>query len=356
MRNHLLDLNPQELKQWLTDHNHSAYRADQIFQWLYQQRVKRWKEMANLPAPLQQELAQAFFLYRAELQNTSQSKDGTCKLLLRWPDGQTTETVMIPDKKRVTVCVSSQVGCPVRCAFCASGLDGLERSLHSGEIVEQLLWVARRLDPDQRISNVVFMGMGEPLANYDHVIRAVKIINAPWALGIGARHITISSVGLPERIRKLAHEPLQFTLAISLHSGDEAVRQSLIPWVKRTTTDELFEAINYFYQQTHREVTLEYIILDGINNLIDDAEKLTHWAKQSRCNVNLIHYNEVSDLPFKRASAQSTQQFKQWLVSRGINAHIRPSRGRDIDAACGQLRRRIENNENQSRELPTHYV
>lgn len=340
MNNHLFDFTLETLQQWLTENGHPAYRAGQIFKWVYQQRVSRFEDMGNLPAPLRQDLSQAFDLYRSELQNYSESQDGTCKLLLRWPDGQTTETVMIPDKKRITVCISSQVGCPVRCAFCASGLNGLERSLHSGEMVEQLLWVTRRLDLDQRVSNIVVMGMGEPLANYDNVICALKTLNAPWSLGIGARRMTVSSVGLPDRIRKLADEPLQLTLAISLHSSDETVRQSIIPWANRTTTQELFEAIDYFYQKTHREVTLEYIILDGVNNSSVDAKKLASLARRSRCNVNLINYNEVSELPFKRASSESTQEFKQWLINLGVNAHIRPSRGRDIDAACGQLRRR----------------
>lgn len=348
MPDHLLSLTLEEIRLWLHEQEQPAYRADQIVDWVYQKRVADFSRMVNLPRSLQQCLAEKFVLNRAELMDCMLSDDGTCKLLLRWSTGELTETVMIPDKNRITVCVSSQLGCPVRCAFCASGLNGLERSLQAGEIVEQLLWVARQLEPDQRISNVVVMGMGEPLANYDNVIKAMKIINAPWSLGIGARHITISSVGLPDRIRKLAHEPLQLTLAISLHSGDEAVRKEIIPWANRTSTQELFQAIDYFYQKTHREVTLEYILLDGINNSSVDAKKLASLARKSRCNVNLIHYNEVSELPFKRASSESTQAFKQWLIRLGINAHIRPSRGRDIEAACGQLRRKFLNLEKKN--------
>jgi len=341
MKTHFLSLTPEEVVEWLQQQDQPTFRVDQIFQWAYGQGVDSWQAMTNLPRDLIEKLESCFELRTAQLQTVTQSSDETLKILLAWPDGKLTETVMIPEKKRRTVCVSSQIGCPVKCTFCASGLNGLERSLHVGEIVEQLLWIKQHLPETERISNVVMMGMGEPLANYTHVLAAVKIMNASWGLGIGARHITISSIGLPDRIRKLAHEPLQFTLAISLHAGDEEVRKEIIPWAERTTTDELFDAIDYFYQHTHREVTLEYIILDGINNSQRDADLLARWAKRSRCNVNLINYNEVESLPYKRASSQSTQAFKERLSKRGVNAHIRPSRGRDIDAACGQLRRRF---------------
>jgi 23S rRNA (adenine2503-C2)-methyltransferase len=338
MKTHLLSQSKEDLAIWMQEHGQPAFRVDQVLQWVYGRGVDQWQAMTNLPEELKARLEQSFELRSAQLQKMSESADDTLKILLRWPDGKLTETVMIPEMKRRTVCVSSQVGCPVKCKFCASGLNGLERSLHAGEIVEQLLWVKQQLPEGERISNVVMMGMGEPLANYNHVLAAVKIMNAGWGLGVGARHITISSVGLPDRIRKLAHEPLQFTLAISLHAGDEEVRKEIIPWAQRTTTEELFEAIDYFFQHTRREVTLEYIMLDKVNNSHRDADLLAHWAKRSRCNVNLIHYNEVENLPYKRASSQSAQAFKDRLSKRGVNVHIRPSRGRDIDAACGQLR------------------
>lgn len=340
MKTHLLSQSKEDLAVWMQEHDQPAFRVDQVLQWVYGQSVDQWRGMTNLPEELKASLEQSFDLRTAQLQKMSESDDDTLKILLRWPDGKLTETVMIPEIKRRTVCVSSQVGCPVKCKFCASGLNGLERSLQVGEIVEQLLWIKQHLPEGERISNVVMMGMGEPLANYHHVLAAVKIMNADWGLGVGARHITISSVGLPDRIRKLAHEPLQFTLAISLHAGDEEVRKEIIPWAQRTTTEELFEAIDYFFQHTRREVTLEYIMLDKINNSPHDADLLAQWAKRSRCNVNLIHYNEVKSLPYQRASSQSAQAFKDRLSKRGVNVHIRPSRGRDIDAACGQLRLR----------------
>ncbi len=345
MKQHLLNFHLSEFQALLESAGFPGYRGEQIFKWIFHQGAESIDAMSNLPKSLRNYLTDHFSLYTASLVKVTESEDGTLKVLLKWPDEKMTETVMIPDRNRMTVCVSSQVGCPVKCKFCASGLEGLERSLKTGEIVEQLLWIKRQLNPEERISNVVMMGMGEPLANYQQMIKAVKTMNAPWGLGIGARHITVSSVGLVDRIKQLADEPLQLTLAISLHAGNEEVRQDIIPWASRTSTKELFEAIDYFYQKTHREVTLEYIMLDGVNNSKEDADKLAYWSKRSRCNVNLINYNEVDGLPYKRANTDHAKQFKNWLIDKGVNAHIRPSRGRDVDAACGQLRRRyVQNN------------
>ena len=341
MKAYLLDLSLDQLQDWLTYRELPAYRAEQIIQWVYHHRAESWQAMTNLPSQLRDQLADSFELYQADLHKVSLSEDGTQKLLLRWPDQSLTETVRICDGKRQTVCISSQVGCAVGCTFCASGMEGLERSLTAGQIIEQALWVQRQLTPEGRISNIVMMGMGEPLANYRHVLNAVKTFNAVWGLNIGARHITISTIGLPEKIRKLAHEPFQFTLAVSLHAGDEKLRQELIPWAKRIPTKELFDAIDYFYRQTHREVTLEYVLLDGVNASRADADQLAYWSRQSRCNVNLINYNEVAELPYQRVPAQAAGAFLQWLKAAGVNAHLRPSRGREIDAACGQLRRRV---------------
>jgi 23S rRNA (adenine2503-C2)-methyltransferase len=183
------------------------------------------------------------------------------------------------------------------------------------------------------------MGMGEPLANYDNTLKAVRIINADWALGIGARHITISTIGLPKQIRRLAREELQITLALSLHAGDDELRRKLIPWAKKFSLEEIFAAIDYYYQQTHREVTLEYVLLEDVNCSITDADKLAQWARRSRCNVNLINFNPVTQTGFQPASDTTIREFRQRLQDRGVNVHLRQSRGANIDAACGQLRR-----------------
>ena len=296
--------------------------------------------MTTLPAGLRADLAEHFSLRRAEVLQTQGSFDTAAKTLLRWPDDALTETVLICVQDRNTVCVSTQVGCPVGCAFCASGLDGLQRNLTAGEIVEQVLWMRDRLAADQRISNVVFMGMGEPLANYDNTIKAARIINADWGGHIAARRITISTIGLPDEIRKLAREPLQITLAVSLHATDDRLRRTIVPWARTIKLEQIFGAIDYYYQQTHREVTLEYVLLDGINCRLEHADTLAGLAKRTRCNVNLINYNSVAGTGFHPASRSAVEAFMQRLLGRGVNCHLRRSAGVQIDAACGQLRRR----------------
>jgi 23S rRNA (adenine2503-C2)-methyltransferase len=330
----------QKLIDWLEENSQPAYRADQILLWIYRNNVSEWEDMGNLPQGLRRLLRENFSLRQGQLRQKQSSPDGVGKLLLEWPDGAQSETVLIKEKHRRTVCVSSQVGCAVGCFFCASGLEGLQRSLEAGEIVEQVLWAGEELDQGERVSNVVTMGMGEPLANYENTLKAVGIINADWGLGIGARHITISTIGLPKQIRKLAHEPLQVTLAVSLHAGDDQLRKKLIPWAQRFSLAEIFNAIDYYFQITHREVTLEYVLLDGINCSLADADKLIPWAQRSRCNVNLINYNTVAETGYIAAAPETAQAFLQRLKQRGVNAHLRQSRGADIEGACGQLRKR----------------
>lgn len=336
----ILGYSPEELAAWVKSHSYPAYRVKQIQEWVYRHPVDTWERAGNLPRGLREDLSRDFHLRQGVLQEVIECDDQTKKLLLRWQDGALTETVYIPETERRTVCISTQVGCPVRCAFCASGLTGLERSLEAGEIVEQLFRVQEQMEPGQRISHVVIMGMGEPLANYENTLRAIRILNAEWGLGIGARHITVSTVGLPSAIRKLAQEPIQITLAVSLHAATDALREQLIPWAAKFKLKELFAAIDYYYQQTHREVTLEYILLAGVNSSLRDADELARRAKGCRCNVNLINYNKVAQTGFQPAAPEVVQAFMQRLADQGVNVHLRKSRGRSIDAACGQLRRR----------------
>ncbi len=257
-----------------------------------------------------------------------------------------TECVMIPsipeeeggDPDRFTACISSQVGCPVGCRFCASGLTGLDHNLSTGRIVEQV-WRLSRMPDVRRISNVVFMGMGEPLANLPNVVPAVRTIAAPWGMGISARKITISTVGLPKAIEKLAEQlDLPVTLALSLHAPTDELRRELIPWAEYTTIKDLLGACRAWFERTGREITLEYTLLQNVNDRPEHAEELARLARTLRANVNLIRYNEVAGLPFLRPYTQDVRNFQEILRSRGINAHIRASRGRDIAAACGQLR------------------
>lgn len=345
---HVLGATREELRAMLESLNEPAYRADQILQWVYERGADAFEQMTNLPQRLRTRLAADADVLRGVVQAESKAGDDTRKLLLTWPDGESVESVWIPEHPRHTVCVSSQVGCPVGCRFCASGIDGVRRSLTAGEIVEQA-WRVRRLvahqaEPDEdgrpaRLSNVVFMGMGEPLANYAAVVAAIRILNAPWGLNIGARKITVSTVGLPVQIRRLANEGLQINLALSLHAADDELRRELIPWGK-VPIRELLDACDYFFTQTGREVTLEYVLLDGVNMSLEQARRLAAVCGRLRCNVNLLRYNTVAGLPYRRPSSEAAFEFQQALRHAGVNAHVRTSRGAEVDAACGQLRRR----------------
>lgn len=274
---------------------------------------------------------------------------------VRLDSSRQTECVMIPSESpsgpRRTACISSQVGCPVGCKFCASGIGGLEGNLSAGRIVEQVWRLRWQLadkpapetkavvEPPPRISNVVFMGMGEPLSNFSSVISAIRTICAPWGLGIGARKVTISTVGLPQAIDRLANElELPVTLALSLHAPNDAIRRELIPWANYTSIADLLSACHRWFQKTGREITLEYTLLREINDRPEHARELSTLARTLRANVNLIRYNEVAGMPFNRPNSDDVLRFQRVLQERGVNVHIRASRGRDIAAACGQLR------------------
>lgn len=342
-RQHLLEFDPERLAALFAEMDEKSYRSGQVLDWIYVQGAASFDNMSNLSKALRETLATGFDLYASRVVRRQASKDGTVKLLLQWADGATSECVLIPEEERRTACISSQVGCPVRCAFCASGLGGLQRNLSAGEIVEQALRIrAEALAAGgSRLSNVVFMGLGEPLANYDAVMRAARTINAPWGLNIGARKITISTVGLPKQIRRLAGEGLQFNLALSLHAPTDGLRAQLIPWAEKVSIADLASACRHYFDQTGREITLEYILLREINDRPTHAEQLARFARQLRCNVNLIRYNAVEGLPYRRPTDEAMRAFQQVLQAHGVNTHVRTPRGLDIDAACGQLRRTV---------------
>lgn len=341
-RPHLLDVAPTALAAWFEQRGDKRFRATQVLQWVYERGASGFDAMTNLSKPLRSALTEAFDLYTSRIVRRAASADGTVKLLLEWPDRATTECVMIPTETRCTACISSQVGCPAGCRFCASGLGGLVRNLTPGQMVEQVLRVRAEVGSagGGRLSNVVFMGLGEPLANYDSVQRTIETINAPWGLNIGARKITVSTVGLPKQIRRLADEGLQVNLALSLHAPTDGLRQELIPWAEKITLHDLLGACKYYFDETGREVTLEYVLLDGVNDRGTHARQLARFAGQLRCHVNLIRYNPVKGLPYGRPTADATHAFQRSLREHGVNSHVRSSRGSDIDAACGQLRRR----------------
>ncbi|MFO0837070.1 MAG: 23S rRNA (adenine(2503)-C(2))-methyltransferase RlmN [Phycisphaerae bacterium] len=339
---HLLGMTPPELGALDVLSGEPAFRVQQIFEWVYQRGVASFDEMTNLSKSLRARLASQIAIYSSRVANTAVAADETRKLLLTFPDGESAETVWIPADDRETACLSSQVGCPVGCRFCASGLDGVVRNLTAGEIVEQALRVRQLIAqarPGVRLSNLVLMGMGEPLANYAHVIRAIRILNAPWGGGIGARKITLSTVGLPAQIRRLADEDLQLNLALSLHAPDDALRRELVPWGKGVAIKALLDACRYYFEKTGREITLEYVLLDEVNMQPEHAEKLAAIAKQIRANVNLLRFNPVPGVPYSRPSAETAEEFQRRLRRHGVTSHLRRSRGSDAAAACGQLRR-----------------
>ncbi len=354
-RPHVFSLSPPQFRAVMEDMGEPAYRGEQVMRWAYERRVTSFDEMTNLSKLLRESLPQRLDLYTSTVLRRGVSTDGTVKLLLQWPDGATSESVMIPTDKQKTACVSSQVGCPVGCGFCASGLGGLQRNLTAGEIVEQVMRVAAEAaEAGGRLSNVVFMGIGEPLANYDAVIAAIRTINAPWALDIGARKITVSTVGLPEQIRRLAGEGLQLNLALSLHAPLDGLRRELIPWASGVSLAKLRAACRHYFDETGREITLEYTLLHMTNDRPEHAEALARFAHGLRCNVNVLKYNPVEGLPFDRPTSETTQAFQKMLRNRGVNSHIRKSRGLDINAACGQLRRTVmESTEDADPDMPT---
>ncbi len=353
------------------------FRAQQIRDWVYKKLVADPAQMSNLNRLDRQKLADSVAFVTSEIAAHQSSSDGTEKLLLSWPGGANAEAVMIPDADRRTACVSSQEGCPVGCTFCASGMEGAKGNLTAGQIVEQV-WMLNRVQgsgegsgsrvqgsgeqkqdtrsegptsvpnpSSPRINHIVFMGMGEPLANYANVMGAIRILHDPKCFNIGARKITISTVGVPPRMRQLAEEELPLNLAISLHAPNEALRRQLIPWADHFALDDILEAARYYFRKTGREVTLEYILLAGVNDRPDHARQLARLCKTLRANVNLIRYNEVESLPYKRPKADDVMEFQAILRRGGVNAHVRKSRGRDIDAACGQLRRREQEREQE---------
>ena len=339
----LPDMSETELGRWLEAADHPPYRARQIADWLFRRRARSMDEMTDLPLELRRRLAAEFVARSGREVTRSVAPDGTAKLLLAWPDGATTECVMIPGAgARRTVCLSTQVGCDVGCTFCASGIGGSQRDLTVGEVLEQALAVGDLLAADdERVSHIVFMGMGEPLANYDVTVAAARRLNDPHGLGIAQRRITISTVGLPKQIERLAGEGLQATLAVSLHAPDDELRRQLIPWAQGIPLARLLAACHRYFERTGREVTFEYCLLAGVNDRPEHAARLAEIARELRAHVNLLMYNPVTTLPYQRPSRNAAIDFLKRLRAAGVNAHLRESRGLEADAACGQLRRRL---------------
>ena len=332
------DYDLKELKEELTKIGEKPFRAEQIFKWLYQEKVKEFGEMTNLSLELRKKLEENYTICNYKILKKQESKDGTIKYLFDVLDGNAIETVLMSYHHGYSICVSSQIGCKMGCKFCASTGINFVRDLTSGEIVEQILAVEQ--DTGFRISNVVFMGIGEPLNNYDNVINAIKIINNPKGLNIGARHISISTSGLVPRIYKLAEENIQCTLSISLHATNDKKRSSMMPINNAFNIAELMEACKYYIEKTHRRISFEYALAKDNNDNLEDAKELVKLLKGMLCHVNLIPINKIENGQYTKSSNENIMKFRDYLNDHGIVATIRRELGSDIDAACGQLRRK----------------
>ena len=330
------DLN--ELKEELTNLGEKPFRAEQIFKWLYQEKVKDFSEMTNLSLELREKLKQNYTICNFKILRKQESKDGTIKYLFDVLDGNAIETVLMSYHHGYSICVSSQIGCKMGCKFCASTGINFIRSLSSGEILEQILAVEQ--DTGVRISNVVFMGIGEPLDNYDNVINSIRIINNPKGLNIGARHISISTSGLVPKIYKLAEENIPCTLSISLHATNNAKRSEMMPVNNTYPIEELIKACKDYIEKTNRRISFEYALAKDNNDNLEDAKGLVKLLKGMLCHVNLIPINKIENGIFDKSSNENIMKFRDYLNGHGIVATIRRELGSDIDAACGQLRRK----------------
>ena len=315
-----------------------SYRAKQLYEWVHKKNVCSFSEMTNLPLSLRQQLEELYAIPVPKEIAKQVSSDGSRKYLLQFNDGTAVETVGMPSGNRLAVCVSSQAGCAMRCSFCATGLSGLTRSLTAQEIVDQVNHVAK--DFDERVTSVVFMGQGEPFNNFDETVAALRTLNDPDGLAIGARHLTVSTCGIIPYIKRFSELPEQFTLAISLHSAVQSTRNQLMPGVKKYTLPRLYDAIQDYVEKTGRRPTYEFAMIEGVNDTNPEMEALVDFCVGTLCHVNLIQLNHISDSPFKPSPIEKVESLQKRLEKYGVETTIRNSRGSDIDAACGQLKQR----------------
>lgn len=326
----------QELTELLKSYGQPSYRANQLVQWLYQRGVSSYDDMTDFPKALRQQLADNHPLFAPSIEDKQVSSDGTRKYLLSYHDGSLVETVGIPSSERLTVCFSTQIGCPMGCVFCATGKEGFTRNLSAGEIIDQILVV--QSDFGKRVTNLVGMGQGEPFLNYDAVVAALDIINSKKGLGIGARKITLSTCGILDGIRKFSEVREQYTLAVSLHSARQEVRDAIMPHVSSQPLNSLYKELLSYIEKTKRRVTFEYTLISGLNDRQVDLEALLHYCRGLLCHVNLIRLNDTPDSLFHSSSETTMHEWKEVLERHGIETTIRISKGSDIFGACGQLK------------------
>lgn len=352
----LCEISCTELADWLEQQGEKAYHAKQIFEWVYQRGVNNWDEMTNLSKDLRQKLTSSSRFPTLELVSVTPSNDmETFKFLWKLHDGNLVESVLIYSGSRRTICVSSQVGCPAKCAFCASGKQGFFRNLRPHEIVEQVLHTNNWLmSKGERVCHVVYMGMGEPFKNYDAVVQSIRLISAPETLNISQRRITVSTVGVVEGIKRLTTEDLKVSLVLSLHAPNQHIRLKIIPYARKYPLDEIMKAMDHYAEKTKRDITYEYTLISGINDHPDHAFELAHLLKGKQCTVNLIPYNPVLGIKLKRPEKKAIKQFRSVLFGAKIVNTCRYTKGDDIAAACGQLamQKRDESTKQDYVELP----
>jgi 23S rRNA (adenine2503-C2)-methyltransferase len=340
----ILDLSAEELEAWCIDNQLPKFRAGQIRRWLFQNRAASFDEMLDLSKDLRAKLAETFSLFPEPIVSHQVAKDRTEKMLVELHDDLTVECVLMREPDRRTVCISTQVGCAMGCVFCASGMLGLKRNLTKSEMLGQVLRLDRVLDSDERLTNVVIMGIGEPMQNLDALLPMLDELTDSNGLGLSPRRITVSTVGLPNKMREFAKVGKPYNLAVSLHAPTDQLRNELVPVNDRIGVGEILAAADEYFETTGRRVTYEYVLLGGVNDSDDTARSLAGLLRYRNAHVNLIPMNDVETLPFSAPSAPRTQEFMETLEDAGITATVRKRKGADIDAACGQLRLKHETN------------
>lgn len=339
-RENFRNLSKEEIAQWLESRGEKAFRARQVHEWLWQKGARSFDAMSNLSKPLREKLKEDFDFNSLRVDLRQESKDTTIKIRFKTYDGYFVEGVLIPADDRLTACVSSQVGCSLTCSFCATGKMGRKRNLHFDEIFDQVVMLNEEAEKNfgRKITNIVFMGMGEPLLNYAQVLKAIERITAPDGFAMSPRRITVSTAGIAKMIRKLGDDEVKFRLALSLHAANDKKRNEIMPINEQNNLESLIAALNYFYEKTGNRISFEYILFDKFNDQVEDARQLIKLCKQvPNVRVNLIEYNTVEGVSFHKSKEDRAQFFCDYLNNHGVNATLRRSRGKDIDAACGQL-------------------
>ena len=338
-KKNIRELKLEELINFLKNQNIPSFRAKQIHEWLWKKRAVNFNEMTSLSLSLRDLLEQNFSLNAVKIHKAERSNDGTIKYSLKLHDNKLVEGVLIPSKKRLTACISSQVGCSLSCTFCATGTLKLERNLNYAEIYDQIFILNEEalLNFGKPLSNIVYMGMGEPLLNYENLLKSIELVSSENGLSMSPKRITVSTAGIAKMIKKLADDEVRFNLAISLHSSDDIKREEIMPINKSINLEELKDSIKYFFEKTGTRITYEYILFKDINDSLDDAHELVKFCKLTPCKVNLIEYNSVDNMPFQKASNNKTEKFINFLNEKNVIVNLRRSKGKDINAACGQL-------------------